>query len=132
MYLTLIYPQIPVKTHKIFHVLDNRVFQNPFIHTLIVAAQQDQVGHLRQLFCHFLIEHLPAGGHADHIGLLLGRGQNILISIENRLGLHHHPRPAAIRVVVHPVPLVPGIVPDIAVGKLQKPLCLGTAQNTLI
>ena len=78
-----------------------------------------------------MIEGSPLGGQQDHRAGRL-RTKHALHGGEDRLGLHHHPAAAAVRLVVGGAVLVGCVVPDVVQGDLQHAGLAGALEDALI
>ena len=114
-------------------LLVHALLQEPLVHALIVAADQDQmVVFLLDLPGHLLVEGAAAGGHVDGVYPLARFIADVLPAAVQGVGLHHRAPAAAVGIVVHLHLLVGGIVPDLVGGDGDIAPLLRPADDGLI
>ena len=84
---------------------------------------------LRQLTRFLLGEHRPLWGHIDKIRPLSRLLADRAEAVGDGLGVHHHPLPAAIGIVVHLLLLIEGIVPDLVAVHLKRAFALRAPED---
>ena len=106
--------------------------QEPLVHALIVAADQDQmVVVCLQLLGHLLVKHPAAGRHVDGVDPMACLLADMLPAAVQRVRLHDSTPAPAVGVVVHLHLLVGGVVPDLVGDDFDIAPVLGPAHNGL-
>src|SRR5699024_10608666 len=87
--------------------------QNPLVHALVMAAQENQILFLRELLRHGLMKDRSLGRHINSPGLTPEPLCHRLPRLIDRLRLHDHAGSAAIRVVVYLAMFISRVIADV-------------------
>ena len=98
------------------------------VDTLVTAAHKQQALAFEQALGHMLCKGLATGGKKHHGGLRT-LGANSLDGLGNRLDLHEHALPAAVRLVIDGTMAVVRPVAQVIRLKIKKAGLAGAAQN---
>ena len=88
------------------HLDVHEVGAHPLVHALVPPADDEQARLRGQFGDQRAIQSTALRGHQHHLRGCLGERLDRLDGSEQRLRLHHHPRPAAERVVVYRAVLI--------------------------
>jgi len=103
---------------------------HPVVDAFVTAAHDDEAWLGRQFSGQPLVK-APAPGLHQHDWATVVRPDGF-DSLENRLGLQHHPRAATKRDVVHLVVTVVRVCAQVTSVKLDQPALDGTPDNTVL
>ena len=109
----------------------DEMFADAMVDTFVVSAKNDDVVEQRQFVGNMLIELLSVGRGEDDLVVVAFSLQRRDTAVDG-LTLHHHPRKAAVGIIVHPTPLVQCVVAKVMQPDLCQSFLFGTCQNALM
>ena len=114
---------LPTRQHVVAnrHLVVDKRLADALIEALVVPAQQDQTLLRHQLIDHRLAQNAPLRGQQHHAPPGRGHRPHAFNRSSERLRLHNHARPAAVRVVIDHLVPVRSPVADVMHMRLSHP-----------